>query len=153
MFGLSNNDIIVAAVFILAYLCFASLFAKEDNNNDPNKIPKRVENYADLPDYSGNFAWDPRWLGDTNKDCYKLNEKDCLKYSNCGLCLSDGKAQCIPGDDVGPLFKEGCERWVHANYKDRSLFGERTVSIVPPHDYRYHDYEALPVSPQSRATL
>jgi hypothetical protein len=176
MFSLTNEQIIAFIVLIISYFCFANIFAKEDNNNDPNKIPvpvsdsnsDKIENYSDLPDYSEGGVWGQRSVGPISNDCYKLNETDCLKTSNCGLCLStdfkkisggfateNGKpnAKCMPGDYEGPLFKEGCERWVHANYRDRSAFRERTITISPPHDYRYPDYEALWSSPQSRATL
>ncbi len=162
MFGLKRETVLIAITLLIVYICFISLFAKEDNNNGIWKIPipvnvstdnNTVEGYSELPDYSENFIWDPLWLGRTNKDCYNLNEEDCMKYTNCGLCLNNGKAKCIPGDDTGPLFKEGCDRWVHTNYRDRHLFGEKVVTIIPPHDYRYPDYEAWWPSPQSRATL
>ena len=76
-----------------------------------------------------------------------------MKYSNCGLCLKDGKQECIPGDVQGPLFKEDCEGWQHTNYYDRHIFGEKVVTLSPPWSKFYPDYEARYPSPTSRATL
>ena len=157
---LSRNNIIMAVLLILIYVAFASLFAAEDNNN-PIVLPKEgiirptynIENYSDLPDYSENFLWDQTWMGNTNKDCYKLNKNDCMKYANCGLCTSGNDAVCVPGDQQGPMFKEGCDQWIHTDYRDRHMFGEKVMTVSPPHDYQYPDYEAWYPSPISRARL
>ena len=145
---ITRREIIGLIVFILLYICTSSLFAYEDNNNIVY-----YEAYDQLPDYSEHDEWDLKWVGKRSKDCYELTNRDCMKYSNCGLCYRDGKLNCVPGDEHGPLFKEGCTRWVHTNYRDRHIFGEKDVTISPPHDYAYTDYERWLPSPQSRATL
>lgn len=111
------------------------------------------EGFYNVPDYSDNSMWDPDWVGKRSLDCYKQNKRNCMKYSNCGLCLKDGKMTCIPGDVQGPLFKEDCEGWIHTNYYDRHIFGEKVVTISPPWSKFYPDYEARWPSPKSRATL
>jgi hypothetical protein len=97
--------------------------------------------------------WDPASVGHKALDCYSLNKRDCMKYSNCGLCLKDGNQQCVPGDVQGPLFKDGCEQWMHTNYYDRFIFGERVLTVSPPWSKQYRDYEVVYPSPTSRATL
>lgn len=145
----TNKNIILTIIISIAlYLIASYLFSKEDNNNFIY-----YEKYANLPDYSENVFWDPSWIGKVSNDCYELSKRDCMKYANCGLCRKDGKYQCIPGDNQGPLFKEGCDKWIHTNYRDRYIFKEKIVTESPPHDYRYLDYEAHYPSPQSRATL
>ena len=148
MTNLNKNDVIGLISFVLIYLFASFMFAEEDNNNFIY-----YEKYANLPDYSENDEWDLKWVDKRSKDCYEHTERDCMKYSNCGLCLRDGKSNCIPGDYHGPLFKEGCERWIHTDYRDRHIFGEKVVTMTPPHDYAYTDYEAWYPSPTSRATL
>ena len=145
---LSRNEILGLVVFVLLFCSAAVLFAHEDNNNYTY-----YERYSSLPDYSENNEWDPRWVGKRSKDCYELNSSDCMKYSNCGLCIKNGTQKCIPGDHHGPLFKEGCQRWIHTDYRDRHIFGEKNMTITPPYDYAYPYYEAVYPSPQSRATL
>ena len=76
-----------------------------------------------------------------------------MDYSNCGLCMKDGKIECIPGDVQGPFFKEDCQGWMHTNYYDRYIFGERVTTITPPWNRFYPDYETKYPSPKSRATL
>ena len=97
--------------------------------------------------------WDHEWLGPVSDDCYKLNKKDCLNNSNCGLCIKDKNATCVPGDIHGPLFKETCQGWAHTDYYDRHIFGEKVTRITPSWSAFYSDYEARYPSPQSRSTL
>ncbi len=146
---ITGSDIYFIVVVVLSYLILSHLFGSRN----------KLEGYSTIvptsptPDYSENTYWDPSWVGKRSNDCYELSERDCMKYSNCGLCLKDGKAQCIPGDQQGPLFKESCERWIHTDYRDRYIFGEKVVTVTPPFDYFYPDYEARYPSPQSRASL
>ena len=79
------------------------------------------------------FQWDPLWVGKTSSNCYEESNKDCLKYSNCGLCSNGSQKQCIPGDVDGAFFKEGCQRWEYANYYDRNIERVRKQKLE-----RYH---------------
>lgn len=99
------------------------------------------------------FQWDPKWVGKTSLDCYKETPQSCMEYSNCGLCLKDGYRTCIPGDEQGPFFKEDCDQWMHTNYYDRYIFGEKVTTIRPPWSRFYSEYEAWYPNPRSRATL
>lgn len=122
-----------------------------------NKV-KCVENYSNdlfknIKEGKDNDYWDLVGMGMKAKDCYALNNDQCMNYSNCGICYKDGKSQCIPGDTQGPFFKEDCEQWQHTNYYDRHIFGERVTTISPPWNKFYHEYEARYPSPQVRATL
>ena len=98
-------------------------------------------------------SWDPNWVGRKSLDCYTLSNRDCMKYSNCGLCLKHGKQQCIPGDVQGPLFKQDCEQWQHTDYYDRFIFGEKVHTVSPPWSKVYSDYETVWPSPKSVQTL
>lgn len=123
-----------------------------------DKTEQKKENYANdlfdcIKEGNDNDFWALKGMGIKAKDCYSLSGKDCLNYSNCGLCYKDDKAQCIPGDTQGPFFKEDCEQWEHTNYYDRHIFGEKVTTITPPWNKFYSEYEARYPSPQSRATL
>lgn len=139
--------IIIVVVTVVAYWLFKNKLPEGAHEPfDPNILPN-------LTNGEGGFNWDPLWVGNRSLDCYKLDKRDCMKYSNCGLCVKDGKMECIPGDTQGPLFKEDCHGWMHTNYYDRYAFGERVTTISPPWSMFYPDYEARYPSPQSRATL
>ena len=99
------------------------------------------------------FLWDPLWVGKKSNDCYSLNNRDCMKYSNCGLCDQFGRLECVPGDEQGPLFKDNCSQWIHTNYYDRHIFGEKVVTATPSWSQFYPEYELRYPSPTSRATL
>jgi hypothetical protein len=87
------------------------------------------------------FHWEPKWKGLISNDCYTEKPGNCLNYSNCGMCLSDNKPQCRPGDEQGPFFKEHCSGWMYSNYYDRKIFGEKVTSITPSFGQVYPDYE------------
>ena len=93
--------------------------------------------------------WDVDWRGEIASDCYKLDGKKCMTYSNCGLC--DGK--CVPGDKDGAFFNEYCDSWKYTDYYDRDIFGESVERNVIPWSRRYGSYEQVWPSPQARATL
>lgn len=112
-----------------------------------------VEPFYNLPDYANHNYWDLNQVGKIANDCYELNDKDCIKYSNCGLCIKDDKLKCIPGDVQGPLFKEDCEGWIYTDYNDRYIFGEKVTTMTPPWNKFYSEYEIRYPSPKSRATL
>ena len=98
-------------------------------------------------------GWDLNWVGNLSKDCYKLNKRDCMKYANCGLCMENGQSKCVPGDVQGPYYKETCDQWVHTDYYDRHIFGEKVTTISPPWSKFYPDYETWWPSPVSRSAL
>lgn len=118
-----------------------------DERSDMNA--HRASNSTDVQGY----YWNPRWLGKRHDDCYKLDERGCMKYSNCGLCVKDGKKQCVPGDEHGPFFKANCDAWMHTNVYDRHIFKEKVTTYYPPWSHFYPDYEIFYPSPQTRATL
>lgn len=131
-------------IFVIIIIGFV-IFTNYSNNKEP---------FYNLPDTSENAYWDQyNWVGKRALDCYDLNKRDCMKYSNCGLCLKDGKQNCIPGDAQGPFFKQDCQGWQYTDYRDRYIFGEKVTYLTPPWSKFYPDYEARWVSPQSRATL
>ncbi|ARF09602.1 hypothetical protein Indivirus_1_225 [Indivirus ILV1] len=99
------------------------------------------------------FYWEPKWHGEESPDCYSEKPKNCLKFSNCGLCLNKGLDQCLPGDANGPYFEGNCNGWVHSNYDDRHIFNEKVTSINDSWDRFYSDYEATYPSPISRSSL
>jgi|688.fasta_scaffold191440_2 hypothetical protein len=99
------------------------------------------------------FQWDPLWVGKTSLDCYNEKPKDCLSYSNCGLCWKNGIKKCIPGDTQGPFFKERCHAWEHTNYYDRHIFGEKVTTVKPSWDQFNPGYEVMYPSPVSRSAL
>jgi hypothetical protein len=85
----------------------------------------------------------------TSLDCYKETPRNCMKYSNCGLCVKNNNLTCLPGDVQGPYFDEHCENWVYTNYYDRHIFGEKVTTITPAWNKFYPDYEAWYPSPIS----
>lgn len=137
--------------YTLLVLCIIGLFVYV---NRVNRVNKTTETFAHkTQQYSDNSLWDPVWTGKTANDCYALNKGTCTKYSNCGLCLKNGDFTCVPGDEQGPLFKDGCVRWMYTNYYDRYPFNKKTTTIVPDWSYFYSDYEIKFPSPVSRSAL
>lgn len=129
--------IIIVGLFIL--------FEQGPEYFDPNP-------YAS--DNDGAVDWDPLWTGEQSADCYHLSEKDCMKYSNCGLCHQKGKLLCKPGNVDGPLFKEGCDGWSYTNYYDRHIFNEAVTQTTPSWDQFYNNmYEVWYPSPNVAGTL
>ena len=99
------------------------------------------------------FQWDPLWIGKTSSNCYEENNKDCLKYSNCGLCGDASQKQCIPGDINGPFYKEGCQRWIYMNYYDRHIFDDKMITNTQSWDAFLPGYEIMYPSPSSAFRL
>ncbi len=90
------------------------------------------------------FEWQPLQFGPESSNCYKLDNKSCLKYTNCGICND----LCVPGDVNGPYFKGGCDDWTYTNF-DNHIFGEKDTSVTPSFDKRYIDYEQWATAPVS----
>jgi len=115
----------------------------------------KVEPYNTIPSYSydDNTQWNPGWFGKRNNDCYKLDKRNCMKYSNCGLCVKDGHSTCVPGDIQGPFYTDRCSSWIYTDYYDRHIFGEKVVTETPSWNVLYPEYEQLRSTPKSIATL
>lgn len=100
------------------------------------------------------FQWDPLFVGKTSVDCYAENNKDCLNYSNCGICIGrESQPKCMPGDENGPFFNEGCRKWAYTNYYDKNIFDEKTTNLMQPWDKWQPGYEVKFPSPITRSTL
>lgn len=101
-----------------------------------------------------NNSWNQLRQGRNAVDCYKLTGRQCMKYSNCGLCTDNDKVvQCIPGDEQGPLFKENCDLWHYTNYYDRYQFESKVPNTSYPWSKFYPDYETRWPSPVAWRTL
>jgi len=140
-----NKLIISIIIILLIYGIY--LYSHELNETYSDELFKHRE----LGKH--NDSWNQLEVGKTAIDCYNLSEKDCMNYSNCGLCLKDNKKKCIPGDVHGPLAEETCDGWAYTNYYDRFIFGEKVTTITPSWSKFYSDYEVKFPSPQVRATL
>ena len=138
-----SNLIFIALILLIIYMVY----------NKSQVQPSVKEKFYNVPNTDKHSYWNPGFIGKRALDCYELNKSDCMKYSNCGICLKDGEQKCIPGDVQGPFFKEDCERWQHTNYQDRYIFGEKVVTVTPSWNKFYPEYEARYPSPISRATL
>ena len=104
------------------------------------------------------FQWEPKWEGAVSRDCYTEKPGNCLKYSNCGICLNncdkDGnfkKSKCMPGDINGPLFTETCNKWKYSNYD--TMYDETVTDVTDPWSKRYTTYESVWPSPVAVQTL
>lgn len=139
------------------FICLTLYIKQQDQKKEAFSL-QSTQLFTDIKEGKHNDFWDQ--LGYTlpktknSNDCYSLNETDCLKNFNCGLCIQSGqKKECVPGDVHGPLFKAGCDLWEYTNYYDKFIFNDKTTSITKPWSTFYPDYEAWYPSPQSRATL
>ena len=143
---------IIIIILIVVALGIAYILCK--NKRQP--IMQETEHFQwekeDKP-MNTSTLWDPLWVGKVSSDCYSENHRDCMNYSNCGLCIKDGQKQCVPGDAQGAFFKEGCDQWQHTNYYDRHIFGEKVTTITPSWDKFYPEFEAHWPSPVSWSTL
>lgn len=96
-----------------------------------NKINNLVSQYEKMENISSQ-VWDVLNIGTVTDDCYSKSEKECLNYSNCGLC----RGKCVPGDVNGPFF-ESCdcdEGWVYGNYYDKYIFRSHDILKTPSYD-------------------
>lgn len=149
--------ILISILVILILIILAKLFVNPNETVDTehfnwDRYPgKDSVGYYNIP--ADNNRWDTLWKGSTSLDCYKESQRDCMKYSNCGICYKNGNAQCIPGDDQGPLFDDQCENWSFVDYYDNYIFGEKVTKTVPPWSRFAPDYEIWYPSPRARATL
>ncbi len=156
-----KNLLIIIIILVAGSILFAYYKQKkqpirqltEEHYMDTVTTPETRSTQSIATDLNYDGAWDPLAVGQTSNDCYNLSKRDCMKYSNCGLCMKDGKMECIPGDEHGALFKEDCEKWIYTNYYDRHIFGEKVVTVSDPWNAFYPEYEARYPSPTSRATL
>lgn len=157
-----NIDI---GIEIIILIIFFSLFFYKyfKNANEGFQSINNIQ-YHKMNDY-----WDLNWKGKHHPDCYSLNLRGCNKYSNCGVCIKDdGTQQCVPGDEFGALFKEGCKWWQYTDYYDSHPYrvnsfhkenkrnyydNEKYYRIVHGWDKIYPDYEAWYPSPVSRSAL
>jgi hypothetical protein len=101
---------------------------------------------------SEHFEWYPLQFGPNASNCYDLDNKSCLKYSNCGICRSGYNTKCVPGDEMGSFFEGGCDDWVYTSNTDH-IFLEKSTSVTPSYDKQYIDYEQWYISPVSRSAL
>lgn len=74
-------------------------------------------------------------------NCYELNENNCVKTINCGICSKNGQNKCVPGDEHGAFFTSTCDLWKHKE------------DTVYPWSKFYPEYEMLQPSPVVRSTL
>lgn len=100
-----------------------------------------------------NFQWDPLDVGKNAVDCYSQTEGNCLKFSNCGICYKNGITKCIPGDQSGSFFEEGCDLWKYTNYYDGHIFDQTKTTITNSWDHFKHGYEVMYPGPADIFTL
>jgi hypothetical protein len=81
------------------------------------------ESYQDIGTH-----WDIEWTGPSSSNCYQNTAKNCLDYSNCGVC--NGK--CVPGDVQGAYFKQGCNTWKYNNYYDGRIYDKGITRLSRP---------------------
>lgn len=144
-----NRNIITFVIL----LCLV-LFITGEKINPPPHIEKYSTEVFDRIKYGkDNHLQNQLAHGQRSTDCYDLNQRDCMKYNNCGLCKKYNRISCIPGDMHGPYFKSGCDKWQYTNYYDGFPFGDRFTTITRPWDTFYPDYELRLADPISRATL
>ena len=151
-----NKPTIVCSIIIILIVFFLPVciyFIYTKSNNVKTKENYSNELFDTIKEGKDNYSWNQLRVGPRSTDCYKLKGNNCLKYSNCGLCVKDGNLQCIPGDEQGPLFKEDCQGWIYTNYYDNSIFNEKVTSITPPWSMFYPEYEGRYPSPISRSAL
>lgn len=140
---------IYVLLFIIAVIIIWLLYTDYTDYNttecfDPN------ENH---PVSKVNYQQDPKWMGKTALDCYKQQPRDCLKYSNCGICMKDGIMQCKPGDVNGPFFEDQCNNWIFKNVYDRRIFKEEVTTVSPPWNRFLPEFEVFFPEPSSYAGL
>lgn len=142
---------VVLIIFICISICFISSLANFINIK--NELSPSYRYNYDKNENREHFQWDPLWVGKTSLDCYGETTKDCMNYSNCGLCYKDGQRKCLPGDSQGPFFEERCKGWEHTNYYDRHIFGEKVTTLRPSWDAVLPGYETVYPSPIAVQTL
>ena len=131
-------------------------------------ILNKGEGYQDLPQYTNNQIWNPKWVSNyrlydsdpiqdskITSDCYTLTNDQCIKSPNCGLCHSEynDKLECVPGDDNGPLFKSNCKKWIYTNYFDRYIYGNKEISVVDPWNIIPNEQKPGLPTPWARSTI
>ena len=128
--------ILILLIFLV--ICFIFLLANDKKNEMGN---------------AEHFQWEPLWVGKTSLDCYNENPRDCMTYSNCGLCHKDEKKKCLPGDVNGPFFEENCPAWEYTNYYDKYVFGEKDTIVTSSWDRFLPGFEQKFPNPIARSTL
>lgn len=118
-----------------------------------------VESFYNLPDSSENSIWSLNSFGPIASDCYSLSNNNCLKSSNCGLCVNkfNNNLSCLPGDVHGPLFHNNCNKWIYNDFDDKKIFGNANfhksnnkfsnfspvTKLVDPWNKSYSDYQIV----------
>jgi hypothetical protein len=104
--------------------------------------------------------WEPSCEGSACSDCYHLSMRDCMKYANCGLCITNSRGikdapriECVPGDPNGPFFKEDCDQWKKTDSYDKYIFDGKEVMISPPTTAFYPEFEQRWVSAPVRGMM
>jgi hypothetical protein len=56
-------------------------------------------------------------------ECGKLGNFQCSRCSNCGFCITErGSGECVPGDSVGPYFRQDCAVWNYGQPQINTIF-------------------------------
>lgn len=102
---------------------------------------------------------------DPNCDCNKHKSLcSCVNCTNCGVCIKNNSLKCVQGDENGPYFATGCDKWINKSISRTFVnSNEDNMFIMRPYDYNYEGYtwnyfgEERPMrinpSPIDRATL
>lgn len=145
-----NNIIIFITIFLVIFAII--IFYRK------NKVKEHYQTdlFNTIKQGKDNNSWDQLSTVPRHPNCYELKPGQCLKYPNCGLCTDGdhlGSVECVPGDEHGPLFKTGCNRWIYRNFYDRQNFNESTIRSTPSFDRFEKIYDVMYPSPVSRSAL
>lgn len=146
-------EIILIIIFVI-FIC--NLF--ESNQQNMSEEEFKNMNYRDYDlnnEEINKNGWNIRHIGLTHDDCYSLSPKNCLRYSNCGLCSNNklSNRKCLPGDEHGPFFSSDCSLWKHNNYYDGIIYNENKIRNYQPWNVVPTHLKSVYVDPISRATL
>lgn len=155
----NNSSNMMVCLLLVGVLIVILCICRSNSEHFSNH--NRYVSYSNTPDYSDHSYADQLWTGRLAKDCYDKDVKDCTKYTNCGVCMKDGQQTCVPGDEEGPMFKGGCDRWGYVNYYDNRAYTGRynrdhtnmytgDYSVSRPWDHFYPDYEYWAPMPTGR---
>jgi hypothetical protein len=123
------NEHLIIAVLIFLFLLFNS------NNSNEGFSLQSVPN--------------PKCL-----DCYYKKANECMDCGNCGICVNGRFSKCIPGDEHGPYFNDGCEKWIWKDHKKGKVYNRPEIYESRPWNWNYKQYPMQgSISPVSRSTL
>ena len=76
-------------------------------------------------------------------DKYKTID-DCLNHDNCGMCMNNNKVKCVTGDNNGPLYTGGCDRWIYFNKNNLGKDKEKVLidGTMAPDIYKGTKYSS-----------